>query len=86
MFNNTLVNYKAAWNMFHKVHNAGTPKFKSRNKCSWSFTISNHYAIKALRQRQEQPNLYNGSIKFIDQHHLYLGRESNIWDQITKTT
>lgn len=74
MFNNTLINYKAAWNMFHKVHNAGTPKFKSRNKCSWSFTISNHYAIKALRQRQEQPNLYNGSIKFIDQHHLYLGR------------
>lgn len=74
MFNNTLVNYQAAWNMFRQVHQAGAPKFKSRNKCSWSYTTSNHYAISSLKKRGQYPTIYNGSIRFLDQHHLYAGR------------
>lgn len=75
MFNNTFVNYQAAWNMFRKVHNAGTPKFKSRNKSSWSFTLSNHYPIAKLKKNNQLPNLYNGTIRFVDHNHLYLGRK-----------
>lgn len=74
MFNNTLLNYQAAWNMYHKVHNVGTPKFKKRSKCSWSYTTSNHYSIYSLKKRGEHPTIYNGSIRFLDQHHLYAGR------------
>ena len=78
MFNNTLLNYQAAWNMFHKVHRAGTPKFKSRNKCAWSYTTSNHYAIATLKKHGEHPTIYNGAIRFMDQHHLYAGRTLGI--------
>lgn len=74
MFNNTLVNYKAAWNMFRKVHRAGTPKFKCRDKCTWSYTTSNHYNMAKLRKQNQHPTIYNGSIRFIDNHHLYAGR------------
>lgn len=74
MFNNTLVNYKAAWNMFRKVNRAGTPKFKCRDKCTWSYTTSNHYDMAKLIKRSQHPTIYNGSIRFIDNHHLYAGR------------
>lgn len=78
MFNNTEKQYQAAWNMYHKIKNAGTPKFKSRNKCSWSYTTSNHYAISTLRKKNEYPTIYNGSIRFIDSKHLYAGRNLGI--------
>lgn len=78
MFNNTEKQYQAAWNMYHKVKNAGTPNFKSRNKCSWSFTTSNHYAISVLHKKNEYPTIYNGSIRFIDANHLYAGRNLGI--------
>lgn len=74
MFRNTERQYKAAWNMFRKVHTAGTPKFKKRSTASWSFTTSNHYAIRSLQQRNEYPTIYNGSIRFVDAKHLYAGR------------
>lgn len=78
MFRNTEKQYQAAWNMYRKVKNTGTPKFKSRNKCSWSYTTSNHYAISMLRKKNEYPTIYNGSIRFIDSKHLYAGRNLGI--------
>ena len=74
MFQNTYVHYQVAWQMFRQVHQAGTPKFKSRDKSAWSFTLSNHYSMSKLRKTGQVPNLFNGSIRFIDSHHLYLGR------------
>ena len=63
MFNNTEKQYRAAWNMFRKVHTAGTPKFKKRATASWSYTTSNHYAVRSLQRRGEYPTIYNGSIR-----------------------
>lgn len=48
MFMNTYVCYQNAWNMFHKVHKSGTPKFKSRSKSAWTYTTSNHYNIRHI--------------------------------------
>lgn len=78
MFNNTEKQYQAAWNMYRKVKNAGTPKFKKRDKCSWSYTTSNHYAVSKLRKKNEHPTIYNGSIRFVDANHLYAGRNLGI--------
>lgn len=74
MLRNTENQYRAAWNMFRKVHTAGTPKFKKRTTASWSYTTSNHYAIRSLQRRGEHPTIYNGSIRFVDVRHLYAGR------------
>ena len=78
MFMNTYVNYQAAWNMFHKVHRAGTPKFKSRARSAWTYTTSNHYNIRQLIKKDQFPTIYNGSLRFIDRNHLYLGRNLGI--------
>lgn len=75
MFTNTEVNYKAAWNMYHKVHNAGAPKFKSRDKCKWSYTTSNHYNLKTLAKNGEIPNIYNGAKRFEKKNKLFLGKQ-----------
>lgn len=78
MFMNTYVNYQAAWNMFHKVHRAGTPKFKSRARSAWTYTTSNHYNIRQLAKKDQFPTIYNGSLRFTDRNHLYLGRNLGI--------
>lgn len=78
MFKNTEKQYQAAWNMYHKVHNAGTPKFKKRGTASWSFTTSNHYDMATLHRTNSYPTLYNGSIRFIDPTHLYVGRQLGV--------
>ena len=75
MFYNTDANYHAAWNMYHKVHNAGTPKFKCRDKCKWSYTTSNHYNSSKLKKLNEKPNIYNGSKRFKTRNKLFLGKD-----------
>lgn len=52
MFYNTEANYNSAWNMYHKVHKVGMPKFKCRDKCKWSYTTSNHYNMTQLKKKR----------------------------------
>ena len=59
--------YNAAWNMYRKVHQAGTPKFKARSYED-VYQTSNHYG----KQHHDDGNLLNGNIRFLDQHHLLL--------------
>lgn len=75
MFYNTEANYNSAWNMYHKVHKAGMPKFKCRDKCKWSYTTSNHYNITQLKKKGQDPNIYNGSKRFKTRNKLYLGQD-----------
>ncbi|AKP68459.1 RNA-guided endonuclease InsQ/TnpB family protein [Companilactobacillus ginsenosidimutans] len=57
-------NYKAAWNMFIKVHTTGIPKFHKKQH-SGSFQLPNRYSSKITT-----PSLFNGNIKFIDNKHM----------------
>ena len=61
MFTNTEVNYKAAWNMFRKVHTAGKPKFKRKSRPVQSYSTSNHYSSATVKKHGGAPSLYNGS-------------------------
>lgn len=72
MFTNTEVNYKAAWNMFRKVHTAGKPKFKRKSRPVQSYSTSNHYSSAIVKKHGGAPSLYNGSIKFLDHNHIQL--------------
>ena len=67
MISSTVQNYKAAWNMYRKVHNSGTPQFKKFNN-EWAYSTTTMYAPKY----KANPSLINGNIKFIDQFHIKL--------------
>lgn len=63
---NAIKNYKIAWNMFHKVHQAGTPVFhkkrveqKYQTSCTYSKKVNN-------------PNMLNGSVRIVDRRHVRL--------------
>jgi len=63
---NAIKNYKNAWNMFHKVHRAGTPVFhkkrveqKYQTSCTYSKKVNN-------------PNMLNGSVRIVDRRHVRL--------------
>lgn len=62
-------NYKAAWKMFHKVHEAGTPKFHSKSYED-NYQTSVLYSTKI--KHNSYPNMLNGSIRFLDRHHVKL--------------
>lgn len=57
--------YKAAWNIFRKVHNAGTPKFHKKTY-EEKYQTSNHYKSK------KPINMWTGSIRFIDKKHIQI--------------
>ena len=78
MFTNTEVNYKAAWNMFRKVHTAGKPKFKRKGHPVQSYSTSNHYSSATVKKHGGAPSLYNGSIKFLDHNHIQLPKLGSI--------
>ena len=78
MFTNTEVNYKAAWNMFRKVHTAGKPKFKRKSRPVQSYSTSNHYSSATVKKHGGTPSLYNGSIKFLDHNHIQLPKLGSI--------
>ena len=67
MISTTKRNYRAAWNMYHKVHNSGTPQFKKFNN-EWGYNTATIYSSKY----KTNPNLTNGNIKFIDRTHIQL--------------
>lgn len=55
--------YQHAWQMFRQVHRAGTPKFHKKQEAG-NFQLPNRYPASV------EPNLFNGSCRFLDQHHL----------------
>ena len=58
--------YQAAWNMFRKVHSAGTPKFHKKRyeeKYQTCGTYSN---------KKKAVNMWTGSIRFVDSKHINL--------------
>lgn len=56
--------YKAAWNMFRKVHNAGTPNFHKK-------TYEEKYQTSGTYTSKKKPvNMWTGSIRFVDNKHI----------------
>lgn len=60
---------KKAWNMYNKVHRTGTPKFH-RKSYEEKYQTGVHYSLKT--KKNDYPNMINGNIRFLDQHHLRL--------------
>ena len=58
--------------MFRKVHSAGIPKFKRKDRPVQSYSTSNHYSSVIVKKHGGTPSLYNGSIKFLDRNHIQL--------------
>lgn len=63
---NAIKNYKNAWNMFHKVHRAGTPVFHKK-RVEQKYQTSCMYPAKV-----NNPNMLNGSVRIIDRRHVRL--------------
>ncbi|WP_432374574.1 RNA-guided endonuclease InsQ/TnpB family protein [Lactiplantibacillus pentosus] len=63
---NAIQNYRAAWNLFRKVHQSGVPVFHKR-KTEQKYQTSCMYAGKL-----NVPNMVNGSVRLIDKQHLQL--------------
>jgi len=57
--------YQAAWNMFRKVHNAGTPKFHKK-------TYEEKYQTSGTYKNKKPINMWTGSIRFVDNKHINL--------------
>jgi len=63
---NAIKNYKNAWNMFHKVHQAGTPVFHKK-RVEQKYQTSCTYS-----KRVTAPSMLNGSVRIIDRRHVRL--------------
>ena len=63
---NAIKNYKNAWNMFRKVHQAGTPVFHKK-QVDQKYQTSCKYHAKVAT-----PNMLNGLIRIIDRRHVRL--------------
>lgn len=63
---NAIQNYRAAWNLFRKVHQSGVPVFHKR-KTEQKYQTSCMYAGKL-----NVPNMVNGSVRLIDKQRLQL--------------
>ncbi|EIW12864.1 transposase [Lactiplantibacillus pentosus KCA1] len=63
---NAIQNYRAAWNLFRKVHQSGVPVFHKR-KTEQKYQTSCMYASKL-----NVANMVNGSVRLIDKRHLQL--------------
>ncbi|WP_455390266.1 RNA-guided endonuclease InsQ/TnpB family protein [Lactiplantibacillus pentosus] len=63
---NAIQNYRAAWNLFRKVHQSGVPVFHKR-KTEQKYQTSCMYASKL-----NVANMVNGSVRLIDKCHLQL--------------
>lgn len=58
--------YQAAWNMFRKVHSAGTPNFHKKTY-EEKYQTSGTYPSK-----KKSVNMWTGSIRFVDNKHINL--------------
>lgn len=63
---NAIKNYKNAWNMFHKVHQAGVPVFHKK-RVEQKYQTSCMYSKKV-----NNPNMLNGSVRIVDRRHVRL--------------
>ena len=78
MINNALISFKSAWNLFHKIHNSGSPNFKRKSNPNQGYRTSNHYNSATVRKSGGVPSLYNGSIRFLDDKHIRLPKVGRI--------
>jgi putative transposase len=63
---NAIKNYRAAWNLFRKVHRSGTPVFhKKRTEQKYQTSCMYSAQIKA-------PSMLNGSARLLDKKHIQL--------------
>lgn len=62
-------NYKTAWKMFKKVHTTGIP---TKKRISYSENYQTSCLYTAQVRKAENANLMNGSVRFLDRHHLKL--------------
>lgn len=69
---NAIQNYRAAWNLFRKVHQSGIPVFHKR-RTEQKYQTSCMYAGKL-----NSPNMVNGSVRLIDKRHLRLPKLGTI--------
>lgn len=65
---NAIKNYRAAWNLFRKVHRSGTPVFHKK-QTEQKYQTSNHYTSQKGR-----PNMVNGSVRVLDCKHLKIAK------------
>jgi putative transposase len=63
---NAIKNYRAAWNLFRKVHRAGTPVFHKK-RIEQRYQTSCMYASKLA-----MPNMQNGSVRIINSRQVQL--------------
>lgn len=57
--------YKAAWNMFRKIHNAGTPNFKKKG-------YENKYQTTTQYGKRDDISIFVGTVHFTDLNHIRL--------------
>ena len=69
---NAIKNYRAAWNLFRKVHRAGVPVFHKK-RIEQKYQTSNHYAAN-----KGTPTMVNGSVRLLDKKHLHLPKLGKI--------
>ena len=63
---NAIQSYRAAWNLFRKVHRAGIPVFHKK-RVEQKYQTSCMYPAKV-----NNPNMLNGSVRIIDKRHIRL--------------
>ncbi len=63
---NAIKNYRAAWNLFRKVHRVGVPVFHKK-RVEQKYQTSCTYSRKV-----NTPNMLNGSVRIIDRRHVRL--------------
>lgn len=63
---NAIQNYQRSWNMFKKVHKAGTPKFHKKNYTE-KYQTNGHYG-KSIKN----VSLWTGNVRFTDPDHVKL--------------
>ena len=62
---NAIKNYQKAWNMYRKVHKAGTPKFHKKG-----YRLS--YQTCCQYNKNKTVDMFSGSVRFIDNKHIKL--------------
>ena len=71
MIDNTIQNYKMAWNQYNKVKGASVPTFHKKDN-TYFYKTSNHYG------KIRNDGLKDGSIYFIDENHINLPKIGRI--------
>ena len=62
---NAIQNYQKAWNLFHKVHKSGIPKFH-RKSYAWKYQTNCQYP------NRKHAFVTNGTVRFLDKKHIFV--------------